>query len=231
MSGFGAAMLTFDTLQTCVFCHTPHGANSSIRTDTFWEAGSFQNAGGGTPMLLWNRNLVNAATTFSLYTSSTMESSPTQVRSYSLLCLTCHDGISAINVLLNQPGDMGDFDSDGLPDGFQAASTIGESGNVPQNIGGRTLGSDTGITDLSNDHPVSINYPTTDAGLATPTLGYVGNPAVRLFPSPSDLSNRISLECSTCHDVHNEGHINNGDYPFLVMSNDGSLLCRQCHLK
>jgi hypothetical protein len=182
-------------------------------------------------MLLWNRNLINSATTYSLYTSSTMESSPTQVRSYSLLCLTCHDGVNAINVLLSQPRDMLDIaPTDGRVDAL-GSEALGDIASNPANIGERTLGSDTGITDLSNDHPVSINYPTTDAGLATPTSGYVGNPAVRLFPSPSDLSNRISLECSTCHDVHNEGHINNGDYPFLVMSNDGSLLCRQCHLK
>lgn len=225
----------FDTYEVCVFCHTPHNANIDIYSTTYWKTGGYVNAAGGTKgFLLWNRALSNA-TSMQLYTSSTIANSPTQVNVYSLLCLSCHDGVSALNVLNQQPLDMYDVDLDGRVDTVHAGNPvqIGYITGVPSNIGDRVVGSDTGINDLSNDHPISIDYnyaQSIDSGLKPATGAYVGDPAIRLFPDPVTGA-KNSLECSTCHDVHNQGTKAAGTFPFLVYTNAGSALCSQCHLK
>jgi len=225
----------FDTEQACVFCHTPHNANANIQSGTYWTSGGYTNAPGGTKgFLLWNRALSNA-TSMQLYTSASMENTPTQVNTYSLLCLSCHDGVSALNVLNQQPGDMFDSDSDGKVDTVPLGQFVmlGQVTGLPANIGNRNPSADTGINDLSNDHPISIDYiyaQANDAGLRAATGSYVGDPAIRLFANPVS-GNKNSLECSTCHDVHNQGTKAAGTFPFLVISNNGSALCTQCHLK
>ena len=72
-------------------------------------------------------------------------------------------------------------------------------------------------TDLSDDHPVSIDYAIKraldpDAFEVTPTGG------IKLFNG--------MVECASCHDVHNP---QNGT--FLRVSNTGSGLCKTCHIK
>lgn len=224
----------FDTGQVCVFCHTPHNANLNIQSGTYWTSGGYANAAGGTKgFLLWNRALSNA-TSMQLYTSSSMANTPTQVNVYSLLCLSCHDGVSAINVLNQQPGDMVDSDLDGKVDVTLGEPVmIGEVSGIGANIGDRDPSADSGVNNLSNDHPISMNYnyaQSVDAGLRAATGTYVGDPAVRLFPDPAT-GTKNSVECSTCHDVHNQGTDAAGTFPFLVVSNNGSGLCLQCHLK
>jgi len=68
----------------CVFCHTPHNANSSLA--------------------LWNRAFSGA--TYTLYTSSTLKAVPTQPTGSSRLCLSCHDGTMAMGSLLRPPGGV-----------------------------------------------------------------------------------------------------------------------------
>ena len=73
-------------------------------------------------------------------------------------------------------------------------------------------------TDLSNDHPVSFTY---DATLVTADGGLNAPPAALLEGSPT-------MECATCHDVHNGA----GGWPFLLKaSNVNSGLCLTCHIK
>lgn len=101
----------------CVFCHTPHNANGTIG--------------------LWNRDL--PATTYTLYSSSTLQSVPSQPTGSSRLCLSCHDGTIALDSLRVSP-----------PGGPMMMSALQ----------GRTvLG-----TNLSGSHPVSFTY---DLALAT----------------------------------------------------------------
>jgi len=68
----------------CVFCHTPHNANTS--------------------RALWNRAFSGA--TYTLYTSSTLKAVPTQPTGSSRLCLSCHDGTLAMGNLLRPPGGV-----------------------------------------------------------------------------------------------------------------------------
>lgn len=184
-----------DNDEVCVYCHTPHGA-----------------LGSQTP--LWNKAL-SFPNGFTMYSSSTMDATvPGTPSTISLLCLSCHDGIGAINAVLNAPGPTGSitvvFGDDQIGDLGPLGSRV--------NIGNGDPASP-GPVDLSDDHPVSITWPTGDTGLyAAPQ-----DPSLRLFNG--------KVECATCHDPHNGTPIDTGGNQFMVMSNQGSQMCLSCHIK
>ncbi len=102
--------------EICVFCHTPHRA---VQTRA-----------------LWNRDL--PPVTYKLYESSTLEAALKQPTGASRLCLSCHDGTTALGNL-------------------RVPSAAGRVTLAP--LAGRaSLG-----TDLSDDHPVSFVF---DSALA-----------------------------------------------------------------
>lgn len=168
--------------EVCVFCHTPHNAAPDVP--------------------LWNHTL-STVTTYQVYSSPTLDSSPTDFAggtNVSSLCMSCHDGTVGLGSLVN-PGPGG------------APSNAGTTmGAVNANLG----------TDLTNDHPVAFTYDaalqTADGELVDPTT-LTG--AVHLFGSGGD-----QVECASCHDPHD-----NTNQPFLVMSNNSSALCTTCHIK
>ncbi|MDK9698580.1 MAG: cytochrome c3 family protein [bacterium] len=172
--------------QICIFCHTPHAA-SSARTQ------------------LWNRS--EPAGTFQVYSSPTMNAfDPTgpipNVTGSSLMCLSCHDGVTALNSLVYN----------------------GRHG-VPQMTGGNTLTGLANLNDasgLTNDHPVSINYAT--AAAADAELRPIGT-----LPGWA-IKDGNSIQCSSCHNVHSFGATSDMQ-PFLNASKTGSALCLQCHIK
>lgn len=128
--------------------------------------------------------------TFTVYDSGTMEQTPGQPSGISKQCLGCHDGTVALE------------------------SYIGADGSNATVIAGvANLGSD-----LGNDHPISIDYATsqsTDSGL------YATNATINGLLFNGD------VECSSCHDPHGAG----GFSALLRMSNAGSALCITCHNK
>lgn len=186
-----------DNDESCVYCHTPHGASTVANMKP-----------------LWNRT--NATTTFTPYTSTTMDAiTPVSISPVSLLCLSCHDGVGAINSVLNSPGS-------GSPamiaSGFDQIGDLGPLGKFI-NIGGLSA---VGPMDLTDDHPVSIIWPAGDAGL-NPMAG---------IDSRLKLRGGNMVECTTCHDPHNQAAgIALGEVQFLVMSNVGSAMCVSCHNK
>lgn len=73
--------------QVCVYCHTPHGANA------------------GTTAPLWNRTMrTTTYTTYNRFASSYETAPITQPGAASLSCLSCHDGQTAIDSIINMPG-------------------------------------------------------------------------------------------------------------------------------
>lgn len=147
---------------------------------------------------LWNHDVTTQV--FTLYSSPTFDGAGTagQPSGPSKLCLSCHDGTIALD-------NFG---------GFSGGNTFILG---PYNLG----------TDLSNDHPVSFTYDTSlassDGGLfdpATHNSGLGGSIA-------DDLLYQNKMECSSCHDVHDEA----GNSFLLVKSNSGSALCLTCHDK
>jgi predicted CXXCH cytochrome family protein len=137
-AGTGTRVNTFDgTGEICVFCHTPHGADT------------------GASVPLWNRKLgLSGTATYTTYNSlgtSTLDGAIAPVGSVSLACLSCHDGTQAMNVMINQPG------SGGYVSGGSALS--GTWSGADQSSGKMKDGIITNIgTDLRNDHPIGIQY-------------------------------------------------------------------------
>lgn len=72
-------------------------------------------------------------------------------------------------------------------------------------------------TDLSNDHPVGFVF---DPALSPTKIKTPVKAHVTFGPT------RDQMWCSSCHNVHNNQFGN-----FLVMSNTGSALCLDCHIK
>lgn len=195
---------TAGTPQVCEFCHTPHSANTNLASP------------------LWNR----AETTqiFTLYGSPTMNVAAGQPQAASRLCLSCHDGVNASAVvhgiavstkhdLVNPPGGP-------PPD----TSSQPNCERCHSDLYGRRRTLVLG-TDLSNDHPVSMPYPTPaqDPAFKVPTdarRGWGGT-------SPNDIKLYGGwVECGSCHNVHDPDLA-----PFLRKSNAGSALCMTCHSK
>ncbi len=189
------------TNQTCVFCHTPHNAVVN--------------------KLLWNRANTLSGASFGIFTSYNTSAMRTALisrttlsdSSTSLLCLSCHSLATTAGLVTN---------------------TIPSSGSTVTNASNATAearwGAKTGnMLNLTNDHPVGINYVTAQGadltGLVAATgTASVGVAAVRLFSNAA--TGAGSMECATCHSVHD-----NTQGKFLAVSNSASALCRTCHVK
>ena len=206
----------------CVFCHTPHGSADPATS----------------PAPLWNKN-VPAAATFTNYddagTSATMDGTADLTSSVSLACLSCHDGTQAVDSVLNAPGSGG-YDATGaqtIDTGAVTMATISGTDPIP-NLG----------QDLSNDHPVSMEYAGGGATYGTAYAdGALTDTAFRAITVTAgksfadDTINQLPLynkggtafvECASCHDPHDAAGLNE---TFLRVSNAGSAVCVTCHIK
>jgi predicted CXXCH cytochrome family protein len=238
----GTGVNKFDgTAEICVFCHTPHGADTNASVP------------------LWNR-VLPAATTFTTYDSlgtSTLNGKVAPVGSVSVACLSCHDGVTSMSTVINAPGSGG-YNATGAP---MPGAWTGEN----QTGGVMKAGIITNIgQDLKNDHPIGIQYggggitntsptaatknpdfkaPVNDTlgagrvwwvdtgadnqgtrqktdmllytrGGSTTNPGYTG----QSDPEPF-------VECASCHDPHTTNPT------FLRIQNTGSAVCLACHIK
>jgi predicted CXXCH cytochrome family protein len=220
-SSVGAAQAGSGVTQVCIFCHTPHNA--------------------GRNRLLWNK-ASNAAVNFRLYTSSGSLTSVTKGSqltsdSPSLLCLSCHDGKTAMNILHNSSNGV---DAASVVAGYPAGARLIPVSNggtiaypmpapLPDLVNGgdlpdMRLGGTSG-SDLTNDHPIGFSYTDARAERATGLHDAAGmDSSIRFFGPKS------KVECSTCHNPHISGS-NIAYKPFLVKSNAQSALCLTCHDK
>ncbi|MBI5491783.1 MAG: hypothetical protein HY893_02495 [Deltaproteobacteria bacterium] len=133
---------TGDTTEICVFCHTPHFTNTANSLKPMWNRGTA------------------APTSFTTYGTTiggtTIASG--DIGSTSLACLSCHDGVTAFDNLVNGPGkaNAGIDPGTAINQGWNfvdEGTALGASINMTT-VGGRTL---IGL-DLSNDHPMSVVY-------------------------------------------------------------------------
>ncbi len=175
LGAFGKVIHTDATTNICVFCHTPHHANQ---------------ADGMLP--LWNRATA-APSSFTAYGSTIGGSNvaSSDIGSVSLACLSCHDGVTTFDNIVNAPG-MGGVTSGGaernwrfkMPSGPALAANIDHfdpstSGpcNTCHNLFYGQANPAVRLTigqDLSNDHPVSIVYNPDRASLR-PTDTLINN--------------------------------------------------------
>lgn len=166
--------------EICLPCHAPHKNLNASGT------------------LLWNHS-PSAAESYTFYSSGTMNAGqPTVMSESSRLCMSCHDGTTAVDAF---GGDSG-------------TQMIKDSVNLG--------------TDLSRDHPVSIDYSAkvvSDDGHLAETTAPSGITSAGTIAS--DMLFDSKVECSSCHDVHNTYNVPR----LLKKSNEGSALCLTCHLK
>ena len=137
-TGFNNLAVTGGNGEICVFCHTPHGADSNASVP------------------IWNRNLgTNTYIRYSSLNTATFDAAEAPIGSVSIACLSCHDGTQAMNVMINTPGSG----TTGSLTGTWSGTNVSASGFMlsPGNVGGRGEFPRLG-TDLSNDHPVSMQY-------------------------------------------------------------------------
>lgn len=133
-TGLNAASNFSGTREICVFCHTPHGAD------------------GEAVVPLWNRHLdPDGFQTYDQMGTSTLDGRVEPIGSVSIACLSCHDGTQAMDALLNQPG------SGRIMPGYANGIWSGQAAPVGGRIGPPTVVTNLS-KDLTNDHPVGIQY-------------------------------------------------------------------------
>lgn len=209
--GTGTQWFSTNETEICVFCHAPHNANT---------------AGG--KKFLWNR--YDSGLTFYPYTGSptlNFSKATFAISEISKMCMSCHDGVTAVNVLFNTKTIN-----------IQGSGTFGENRYFgefdfvgPANIGGGTDSAAGSGGDLTNDHPISFKYQSSiDGGDTTLNPRDGGGNSVGGLPLWNE-----KVECVTCHDPHiNYYPAYGGDAslkPFLRKSNGSSGLCFTCHNK
>ncbi len=246
MSYLGGASVNMDGArndyaEVCVFCHTPHGANSSIDAP------------------LWNRT--NPGTSYTLYNKPlTSGQTPTAPGVNSLVCLSCHDGTVAIDSIINMPNRPGFNSYNRSQETSQNDAFLGSwpdnSPTLHANLGECILcHSSTNPfapdfsafligTDLRNDHPVGVSLPDTNVFDFNPPTGATGN--VSFYdnnangrPDNNELrfynsGQGFEVECASCHNPHGTAisGLHGGPLiPSFMRVNDQSTLCLTCHNK
>ena len=189
----------------CVYCHIPP---NQADADSI-SRGAIEG---------WNR-YQPATDEFQLYDSHYLDSKTRTPSPISLLCLSCHDGTMAVDMVVFRPDTFNSAEDKALHMRINGAdNTIScgkcHNGRVAHDISIKHL-----AQDLTNDHPISMRY----AGLLRV------DPDFRLPHTPGGFDNGVKLyegrvECASCHNVHNP------EKDLLLRANS-DLLCQTCHTK
>ena len=227
--------------EVCVYCHTPHAASP------------------GRPAL-WNHTI--EARPYTLYgaNSATLTQPVTQPGFNSLACLSCHDGQTAIDSIVNMPGSgryqasqAGSVDTGFLDRWTNAGPQTFVHANLTEcmschaaNAGvvgaGATAFEAFNLgTDLSNDHPVGVAFPLGNPDYKEPKAVRAN---LRFFDSNGNgradkdeirlyrAGDVYEVECASCHDPHGvPGGDGKFNATFLRVNNAGSGVCLTCHSK
>ncbi|MBI1920560.1 MAG: cytochrome C [Geobacter sp.] len=208
------------TTEICIFCHTPHNASPAAA--------------------LWGRK-PTVTSSFGHYSSTTLyihtEAGKT-VSNYnepnysSRLCLSCHDGATALGAVLNGPEIA-----------FDGGQTIAQSG---YNIFNPNQG---GNDATQHHHPISFKYNDTvrtdlnsaeSKAYKLPTENKAGGPPYYNLPEVK-IDRYGFMQCVTCHNPHQNMSDSDDTTPFWVLTNarasDGQVgngnvydtVCLSCH--
>lgn len=254
-AGPGGRNQASDTAEICVFCHTPHGADTTA------------------PAPLWNKRLGSPGVpagggsyvTYDTLQTPSLDGTVAPVGSISMACLSCHDGTQAMDNIINAPGSGGYDATGGGNDGRNYTWT----GTTVNTANGRMINAGDRIsmlgTDLSNDHPIGIQYcggglsgsgntvsgTCKDGDFSLPKTSVINSNQIFWVDTGGiDTKERTDLplytrtsgglgplvECASCHDPHvssgqsGPNGLQSGE-TFLRISNASSAVCTSCHVK
>ncbi len=195
---------------------------------------------------LWNKTLASPAsyTTYDSLGTSSLDGAMAPVGSVSIACLSCHDGTQAMDAVLNAPG------SGAVVPSYSAGTWTGNSS--PQGIA--LIGQD-----LSNDHPIGIQYggggistsapagATRDVDFKAPNSATINGNTIWWVDTeitPNGTRQKTDMQLYTRSIASIDGgagqpfvecaschdpHTENAT--FLRVSNAGSAVCLACHTK
>ncbi|MFZ5524955.1 MAG: cytochrome c3 family protein [Pseudomonadota bacterium] len=163
--------------EVCVYCHTPHGANNTIAAP------------------LWNRTIkvTNYQTYDELGTTTLTQAVSSTPGAASLTCLSCHDGQTAIDSIINMPGSGMALNSQATTQNTAFLNTWNNTGgaldttmhrgiNSTNNVLGNGTGSD-GLGCMTCHSPEGL------AAFGPGGLGIAEGNDMRLFNLGTDLRN------------------------------------------
>ena len=203
--------------EVCVYCHTPHGANAAVN------------------LPLWNRTI--KATTYTTYNqlgTSSLTQTVSQPGTASLACLSCHDGQTAVDSIVNMPG-TGRYDAaqatiqniafldtwDGIgptgthmalrPDQGASQGCIHCHDGTLEMVGVDNFKIANIGTDLMNDHPVGITFPAVN-GVGTD------------FKTPAGVKGTTRY-----FDIDGNGKMGSGDVRLYDTGGVVQVECASCH--
>jgi hypothetical protein len=223
-----AAGYTDDALQrTCVFCHTPHNAQSSSLAP------------------LWNHapsTVSLAAYTWAAPANNTITFAPDPLIGPSRLCMACHDGVTAVDshgTAKSTPVGttvMTSSYTDGL--GNTAKRYIDDL-SVTHPIG-FLYSAAFGLRGATELVPATTGFiePVTANTTLLLAAGFDTHARTGITYTTKTINDTLYggfLTCASCHEVHNTknaapdaGHSYNY---FLYAKEEGSAICLSCHVK
>lgn len=215
------------TTEICVFCHTPH-------------------FGQTTSAPIWNRG--SSALAYVAYGTTIGGTAITSVGGSSLACLSCHDGVTTFDNLINKPGKGSRTNGTGADQGWWIQMASGAMPFPPKdhfsqtacgtchpqeesdrlNIGtGANFDYTTKTVDLSNDHPINVTY---NGGVvaslrpSTTVISSIKMDNARMNPSnvTSDYGRSDNLWSS-------KGFISDTATIADILRDGGKVQCTSCH--
>jgi hypothetical protein len=219
LSSASTAAVNSTSDQTCIFCHTPHKASTSL---LLWNHRLSSNANQG-----WVASTTLAGTTL-----------PAAVGDASKRCLSCHDGTVALGDVMNASGVEAEIPVSGGGGGgdrMTAASTIGATGLAtnhpvsvpyPAGAGGNTYGLIVSKAKVADFRAVLNNATcTSTTGICVTAPVAADGQKINLYGTAA----APGIECGSCHEVHNK--YGPGNQFFLRVSTAQSAICIACHVK
>jgi hypothetical protein len=200
------------TDQICIFCHTPHSATPDSPLWSRPDPATSSFPIYGNPLVISGG--LNAGDLAGQKSRSQYNTAALYPNGASRMCLSCHDGVTAIGLL-----------SDGTTINMLGATNlVGYNPTSPA------------IINLSATHPISFVY--VDVVVADLVTYYGAN--TYILPSTLDnvdtpLDGQSRMQCTTCHDPHDDTRAANAlDLPFwrqtsVVFLNEYDDVCNACH--